>query len=406
MAKRSLDFGDARPPRQAQINPKKVVALGLVAIFAIVMLVLGGQFAENVDADRIMVVQSPVAGELTFHTDAGLKWQGFGKVTTYLKRSIYTFEAPVQFNDGGKGVIFGSVQYDMPLDVQNLTELHTRFGSQAAIQDQVMRVITNKVIYMTGPIMSSRESYAEKRNYLINYAQDQIDNGVYQTRQGQTTVTDELSGQEKTVSVAEIVRDEAGNPLRQEDSIVGEFGIRAFNFAIERIDYDDRVEAQIQEQQQINMDVQTSIADALKAQQAAITAEQQGKANAETAKWEKEVEKARQVTEAGMRLEVAQLDRKAAEETKKKEILLGEGTAKRRQLEMAADGALDKKLAAYVETQKYWADAIAKYEGNWVPEVQMGSDNGKGMNGAQALMEFLTVKAAKDLQLDMRTKKN
>jgi len=402
--KKQLDFGDPRPMRQSQISPKKLIAVGLVALLAIVGMLLGGQFVENVDADQIMVVQS-LRGHLTFHTTAGIKGQWFGKVTKYLKRSIYAFESPVQFNDGGKGIIFGSVQYDMPLDVGNLRELHTRFGSQEAIQHQVMQVVTNKVIYMTGPVMSSRESYAEKRNYLINYAQDQIDNGVYQTRQGQQKVMDELSGQEKTVSVAEIVRDENGTPLRQEPSIVGEFGIRAFNFAIERIDYDDVVEAQIAKQQKINMDVQTSIADALKAQQSAITAEQQGKANAQTAKWEKEVEKAMQVTEAQMRLEVAQLDRQAAEETKKKEILLGEGTAKRRQLEMAADGALDKKLAAYVETQKNWADAIAKYEGAWVPQVQMGGENGQGMNGAQALMEFLTVKAAKDLSMDLKANK-
>jgi hypothetical protein len=373
---------------------------------AIVVLGLGKQFVENVDADQIMVVQSPVSGELTFHTNAGLKWQGFGKVTKYLKRSIYEFEAPVQFNDGGKGIIHGSVQYDMPLDIQNLTELHTRFGSRQAIQSQVIQVVTNKVIYMTGPVMSSRESYAEKRNYLINYVQDQIDHGVYQTSQVQEQVLDELSNTQKTITVAAIVRGEDGQPLRQEGSVVGEFGIRAFNFAIERIAYDDTVEDQIQKQQTIAMDVQTSIADALKAQQRAITVEQQGMADAAQAKWEKEVEKAKRVTEAQMRKEVAVLDREAAEEKKREQILLGEGTAKRRQLEMAADGALDKKLAAWIESQKVWAAAVSEYKGNWVPQIQMGQGNSKGgSNGAQDLVDMLTAKTAKELALEMEVKK-
>ena len=386
------------------MSPRKVIALGLIAIIGIVVLALSGQIAENVDADEIMVVQSPVAGDLTWYTTAGLKYQGFGKVTTYPKRSIYTFEAPAQFNDGGKGTIHGSIQYDLPLDIENLNELHTRFGSPQAIQAQVMEVVTNKVIYMTGPTMSSRESYAEKRNYLINYVQDQIDNGIYQTRQAQATVMDELSQTEKTITVAEIVRDESGLPARQEASVVGEFGIRAFNFAIERIDYDDIVEAQISKQQEIAMDVQTSIADALKAQQLAITVEQQGKAKAAEAKWEKEVEKAKLVTEAQMRLEVAQLDRQAAAETKAQQVLLGQGEAERKRLVMSADGALAQKLATYEKVQARWAEAVEKYSGNWVPQVSMGGEGGNTGTGAQDLVNLLTIKTARELGLDLEVK--
>ncbi len=359
--------------------------------------------AENMNADEIMVVQDPIDGELHWYTTAGVKYQGFGYTTTYKRRDFYKFEAPAQFNDGGKGTIHGSLQYDMPLDTANLTELHTRFGTPEAIKAQIIQTVTNKVIYMTGPTMSSRESYAEKRNYLINYVQDQIDNGIYQTRQAQVDVIDQLTGQKKVATVAEIVNGADGRPARQEQSVVGEFGIRAFNFAIEQIDYDETVEQQIKDQQKIAMDVQTSIADALKAQQQTITVEQQGKAEAAKAKWEQEVIKAKEVTAAEQRLQVAEFDRKAAEQTKQKEILLGEGESRRRELVMNADGALDKKLEAYIKATGLWADAVKGYGGAWVPQIVTGgSGQSTAGGGAQQMMDIVTTKMLRDLGLDMK----
>lgn len=388
------------------METRKALAVAVAVVLAFVVLALSGKMVESVDADEILVIQDPIDGELHWYTDSGLKGQWFGKKTKYPKRSIYEFEAPVQFNDGGKGTIHGSIQYDMPLDNQNLKELHTRFGSSEAIQKQVIETVTNKVIYMTGPVMSSRESYAEKRNFLINYVQDQIDNGVYQTRQVQREEIDQFTGNKKSVMAAEIIVGQDGRPLRQEESVVGEFGIRAFNFAIEQIDYDDVVEKQIADQQRIRMEVETSIADAVKAQQSAITVEQQGRAEAAKAKWEQEVIKAKEVTAAEQRLQVAELDRRAATETKAKEILLGEGEARRRELVMNADGALEKKLAAWIEGQRLWADAVKGYQGSWVPSVLMGGgQNGTPTSGAQDLVNLLTAKTAKELGLELTIKK-
>ena len=378
---------------------KRWAGLVLLLIVGLFTVALSGSMVENVDADEILVVQAPISGNLTWYISAGIKPQWWGKVTSYPKRAIYEFEAPVQFNDGGKGVIFGSIQYDMPLDVENLNELHTRFGSADAIQKQVMEVVTNKVIYMTGPVMSSRESYAEKRNYLINYIQDQIDLGVYQTRQAQAEAVDTFSGQKKIVNVAEIVVGADGRPMRQEQSVVGEFGIRAFNFAIEQIDYDDTVENQIKDQQKIAMDVQTSIADALKAQQAAITVEQQGRAQAAEAKWQQEVIKAKQVTEAESRLAVQILANQEAEQYRQATLKRAEADAGYRRQVMAADGALEQKLHAYVQVNAKYAEAIQNYKGNWVPGVMTGG--GGSVNGATSLIDLLSVKAARDLSLEL-----
>jgi hypothetical protein len=350
---------------------------GVIAIIALVCLIGIGKIVENVAADEICVIQYPT-GRLKFVTTPGPTIQAFGKVTSYPRRGIYKFEAPVQFNDGGKGVIHGSIQYDLPLDITNLKEIYTRFSSAEAIQQQVMEVVTNKVIYMTGPVMSSRESYAEKRNYLINYVQDQIDHGIYQTRRVTREEVDQFTGQKRLLNVAEIIIGEDGKPARQESSVVGEFGLRAFNFAIEQIDYDDVVEKQIADQQRITMEVQTSIADALKAQQAAITTEQQGRAEAAAAKWAQEVIKAKEVTAAQQRLEVAQLATKEAEQYKTAALLKAEGDAGYRRKMMEADNALQQRLDAAVKINQFYADAIKNFQGNLVPGVVMGGSSNSG----------------------------
>ena len=141
----------------------------------------------------------------------------------------------------------------------------------------------------------------------------------------------------------------------------------------------------------------------------------QGEADAAKAEWEQKTIMAKEVTRAeqekkvaetlaAQKLAVAELDAKAAEQFKKAETLRGEGEAARRKLVMEADGALEKKLEAYTTVNKYFADAIAKHEGAWVPSIVMGGSNGQAGIGAVDLISLLTAKAARDLQLDMAPK--
>ena len=367
-----------------------------VAIFLIIVL---KNFIEIVPAEKIMVVQGLISGKLTWFTSPGPKWQGCGKVTKYSRRDIYEFKIPVRFNDGGHGTIEGSVQYELPLDVEHLNQIQLKFGGQQAVESALIQTVTNKAVYMTGPLMSSKESYAERRNYLINYIEDQIENGVYKTISKEITAIDQMTGQEKTVTAVEIVQKD-GVPERQEKAILREFGIRTFNFSIVSLPYDEAVEKQIRAQQQMAMDVQTAMVEAKKAEQNAITVEKKGEAAAMQSKWEQEVIKAQKVTEAEQQKEVARLNKEAAEYTKQKLILEGEGEATKRRLVMAADGALSLKLEAWVRAQELYASAIQNYKGNWVPAVVMG-EQGKGSNGATDLINLLTAKTAKDVALDM-----
>jgi hypothetical protein len=357
-----------------------------------------------------VVVQYPW-GELKTHVEPGIYPRFFGTVRKYPLSSQFSFSAQpdqgaatdeslrLRFNDGGHATVSGVIRWEMPTDNEHLVALHRKFGSAKAIEQQLIRTTMESAAYTTGPLMSSTESSAEKRNLLLQYMQDQAKNGTYMTRTVAVKVPDQISGVDKTVNAAEIVM-EGGKPVREQDSAITRFGINLLPISINQIQYDKEIEKQIQNRQKAIQDVQIAQANALKAEQEAITAAKQGEALAAKAKWEQEVIKAQKVTEAQQKLEVAQLEAQAAEQYKRKQILEGEGEAQKKQLIMNADGALDKKLDAYVAIQKAYASAIENYKGNWVPSYVSGGGTQAGA-GAQQMIDLLSIKAAKDLGLDM-----
>jgi hypothetical protein len=376
-----------------------IAVSGVLLLFVLMFM---GKLFENLSADKVMCVQNPLTGTLTWHISPGVKWQGFGHLTKLTKLECYSFNIPVRFNDGGHGTIIGSVNYEVPLDNDHLTSLLVKYGSQQSIQKDLIEVVTNKCIYMTGPLMSSKESYAEKRTSLIFYIEDQIKSGVYKTTQEEVKTKDPITGVDKTITVAKIVTDKDGNPMRQEEAVLAVYGIRTSNFAVTQLPYDEAVEGQIKQQQGITMAVQTAMAKAKEAEQNAITVGKEGEAAAMKSKWEQEVLKAKAVVQAEQQLEVSILERKAAEQKKQRDILEGEGESTKRRLIMGADGALQIKINAWVEAQKIWADAVSKQK--WVPEIQMGTAGGTGSR-ASDMVDLLTVKTAKELGLEMHVPK-
>jgi len=394
--------------------------MGILAILAIVLVIAAwGSLFENLAADESMVIQDPVDGELHVYTTPGLKYQNLGTVTKYKRVFPYWFSnaddqgsaldqsIKIRFQDGSHATISGMFLLNMPLADEEIIKIHKAFGSQAALEQELIRTSIEKCVYMTGPLMSAKESYSEKRSYLLNLIEDQLENGVYRTTSQDRKTTDPMTNETRTLQVVEIISDpnSPGGKSRQEISPIHNFSIGTSNLTINDVSYDDRVELQIEEQQKAIMAVQTAIARAKESEQEAYTVEQKGKATAMQAKWEQETIKAQKVTEAEMRRDVSKLEKEAAEFTKQKEILLGQGEAQRKQLVMSADGALDKKLEAWVEVNKIYADAISKYQGNWVPQIVMAGKDGSGNiagGGAQQLIDMLSAKTAQDLSLSLK----
>lgn len=394
-------------------RPKRPILM-IISVIALILLFWGmNNFFIRVPADKMTVVQMPYTGDLKWCIEPGWYLQWWGTPTTYrISWQFWHSYHPAQggkedesigcmFNDGGKGRISGSVRVDMPKTEALLTGLHRRYGSQAAIEHDLIRPVFEKAVYMSGPLMSSRESYAEKKSLLITYIEDQAYKGVYQTTIRAGRVKDLISGVEKTAEVVEIVRDPKTNlPLRQEQSPLEEFGLRCYGYNINRVVYDDLVEAQIAQQQKSIQDVQTAIVQAKQAEQRTLTTIEEGKASAAKSKWEQETIKAKEVTAAEQRKAVAALDRDAAEFYKQKLILEGEGESGKRRMVMEADGALEIKGGIYERVMGRIAQEFGKQK--WVPEVMLGGGtNVSGGDQIASLMNLFSLQALNSLGLDL-----
>jgi hypothetical protein len=384
----------------------KGTMLGVALVFGSVIAI--PNLYENLDASEVMVIQS-VTGKLNVYTEPGPQWQGFGTVTTYPRQKQYVFAVEdgadtsikLQFNDGGTATLHGSVNWEMPVDNPSIIKIHKAFGSAEGVEKRAVVKMMDAATYLAGPLMSSIESAGERRSELVNVINDQAERGVYVTQVKTVTRKDDLSKEEKTVNVTEIQRTPEGKPKRQQGSILAEFNIKLQPISIKALDYDDVVKKQIVDRQKSTTAVQLAIAQALKAEQDAITAEKNGMATAAEAKWKQETIKAQQVTEAEQKRDVAKLSKEEAEFYKDQQILIGQGDAERKRLAMSANGALDQKLEAYKIVQGYWAKAFENYQGAMVPSVIMGGAGPQSSAGnAQALVELLTAKTAKDLALD------
>jgi hypothetical protein len=377
---------------------------------------------EYVGAGQICVMQYPT-GTLKVFVSPGYQFQWFGDVTKYKKSFQFWFssqdgqgadaekEIKCRFNEGGHADISGSARVDMPQDQESMLAIHTKFGSQSAVEHELLRTSIERAVYMSGPLMSSQESSAEKRPLLLTYIEDQAANGVYSTTVHDVKIDDPITGEKKTVSLVEIKMDDKGVPFRQETSPLQQFKVRLYGLSINDVKYDATVEKQIAQQQQAKMSVQIAIANAKRAEQDALTAVKEGEANAAKAKWLQEVEKATEVTKAEKEAAVAKINAerdvmvaelalKAAEQTKKKDIALGEGESTRMRLVMQANGALEPKLKTYEKVSEMYASALGNFKGSLVPTVMMGSAGTAAGNSAMSFIDLLTAKAAKDLSLD------
>ena len=399
--------------------------LGVVAL--LVVLISIPFCVANLDSGHVMVIQS-ITGDLKVYTEPGPEWQGFGTVTKYPRQAQYSFcsvidpktnqefkcenaTSPakrVRFSEGGHAILNGAVMWEMPLDKASIIKIHKQFGSEEAVEDRAVGKTLDSAVYFSGPMMSSTESSGARRGELINYINDQAIHGIYVT-EAKEVISKDPNGDKQTIVVTSVMKDKSGQPMRQQSSILDEFHINLQPISINELKYDGVVEAQIAERQKSTTQVQLAIATAIKAEQQAKTAEAEGRAEAAKAKWAQEVIKATVVTKAQQELDVATLAAKTAEQYKKQQILIGEGDAAKAKLVMQANGALEQKLAAYVDVNKAYADAIANASpGAWVPNVSMNSGtggNGGGGINAASLIELLNAKTAKDLGLDMSIKK-
>lgn len=381
----------------------KVTAI-ICGVFALIVLCMMGSIGEDVKNEQIVVNQYPFSGKMSYWTEPGFKWQWFGSTTEYYKTQQFWFGGkdvegnshgtPIKviFNDASVGYIYGSLRVVLPTDVEHLKLIQTAYNGMDRLMNDLVAQNVVKVIYASGPLMSAFESYAEKKNDMVAYITDQLTYGVYKTTVREEDTVDSFTGESKKVKVASLVADEnaPNGYVRSEKSPFTSYGVIIDQVSITEITYDDKVNQQIQTQQQANMSIQTKKAEALAAQQDAIKAEAEGKAAAAKAKWEQEKVKATEVTKAEQEREVARLAAEKAEFDKKRIVAEGQAEAEANRLKVAAGLTPQERAEWEYKTKVGVAEALSQTK--W-PTIVMGGNQGGGSNA----MDVIALKQMTDL---------
>ena len=369
-----------------------------------VSIALGGSIVETNKAGYMQIKQAAITGELTCIMEPGMYGQFFGDIHTYSEAETFYFTAdtetgerrnqslPSRFNDGAKASVSGSLRVILPQDCDKLLNLHRKFHSMEGVMDKLVLPAVRKALFNTGPHMSAGESYAERRGEFAMLAEDQLKFGVIMVDKHEETQMDPITDEPKKVwvlfkrSCTEPTSPSCIGGFIRDHSAFSQFGVDITNFVIDGIEYPDAVLEQIEAQRKARMNIITQQAEAKEADARAAKAEAEARAQIAETRAAEEVKKTQIVVAA----EAAELEKKA-------NIARGEGEAARRRAVMQADGALERKLAAFVEAQKAWAQA---YSQRPVPSMIMGGDTNTD-GGAVEFSQAMQLLVAKELGLDL-----
>jgi hypothetical protein len=391
-----------------QITKGHITGISILVLIVFFLFTIGA-WVEECDKSMIYVNQRAITGKYEVWTDGGLQWQLWGNVHEYAKTNQVEFTgveknedgyvaaganpgAALTFNDKGRGFIIGSLRVILPTDFAHMAKIQQEFGSEEALINTLIKPTLYKVVTSCGPLMSSLESVSETRTDLIQYITDQLNNGVYKTKINKIKQINELTGDTETIAKAEILVDTNGNYMRQEGTgkkIRGkngdweidlcpfqQYGVTCNLVSITDIKYDKATQQQIDAQKAANLAVITSKTKSLEAIQKTVLVTEQGKQDAEKAKWEQEKIKAKEVTKAQQEYEVAKLEAMKAEEVARKVRAEGEAKAAANRALVSAgltplDAATLKK-----ETMIGIAHELAQSSIEWVPKIIVNGGNG------------------------------
>ncbi len=411
------------------INKKKVISIIALSLAVLLVLISLGSIVETNQAGYVKILQVPVTGSLKVYNTPGMFFQTFGSVSEYklsgtyrfgqneednsdVERSLVSTPVQVQFSDAGIAGVAGTARFDLPASDEAVLLIHKKFRSYEHLAENLIKPTINEALILTASLMTAEESYSGRRAEFAQLAQDQVLNGVYLTEWRSVDKVDPVTGEKVTHRVVQVKRDKDGKPVRKPNPLQ-DYGISISQLVLDRtFEYEEGVLEQIKTQRDAMMKTVTARAEAQKAEQDAITIEAKGKASVMQAKYTAEVEKESAVVSAQRekevaelaaqrQLEVAKLEKEAAEQTKQKDILLGQGEAERKRLVLAADGALAQKLAAYERVQATWAKAFAERK---VPTMVMGAGESGTDSDVKDFMSLMTAKAAKDMSLSLETR--
>ena len=261
-------------------------------------------------------------------------------------------------------------------------------------------------------LMDSEQHYSGGRAQLSQFFQDQLEDGLYLLDVTERVARDTFTNEVKRFYESNIRVDKDGLKVRKESDLK-QFGINIASATIENVDYESQVDEKLKKKIEASTREAVSKQNLVTAQQEAMTAEAEGRRKLVEIEYEEMQKQTQAVVKAETQVKLATKDKEkqlialdGARLEAQKIKALADAEAYSKQRVMAADGALEKKLATYKEVQGMWANAFMNYKGDLVPKFQTAPANGKGGgNAGLDFMQIMGAKAAMDLNLDMTVKK-
>jgi regulator of protease activity HflC (stomatin/prohibitin superfamily) len=386
---------------------------GLFAIWALFNIIGFNKAGESV------VVQYP-SGTLKAIMKAGPYGKWWGDVKVYRNFATVGFgikhkdnvaisaEFPavtVPFADNTIGQVPCILRISLPANAAGMLKIRNEYagGYDHFIANGVVPVASN-AIKLSANLRTSQEAITTLAVFQRD-VEDQLMLGIYETKTVEKWVR-KSTGDSERVKMTEIVIDEKTNQPVRRTTVLEELGCSVTQCQIDVPQFDESVQNMLKQRRDQSIQTEISKQAAIRADQDKITAERQGQAAVMKVKYQKEQEKQAAVTDAEKEKAVAELNKQAAEFTKQKLILEGEGEAEKRRLIMSADGALKVKVDAIIDINKIWAAAYQACPNRPTPDIIMGG-SGPSANGGNAALNFMDIQNARALQalnLDMSTK--
>ncbi len=374
----------------------------LVAVIGVLFLIFASKLFVTNDQGYYQVKQAFITGKMSVRMAPGTYGQNFGTITTYKANATVGFGSqegdisanldsiPVVFNEGSYAKIAGLIRVQLPnteLEIQNLLKEFAG-GYDHFIEAGIVPIVENAV-KLGANLRSAQDAYTTLALFQQS-VQDQLENGVYVTHSERKEILN-ATGDTEVRQVTMITMGRDSLPLRQPNRLQ-ELGCRITSWVIDVPGFDATVVAMIATRKDEAMKTELAKQAALRAQQDAITAEEQGKADVAKEKYVKEVELVAATTKAREKFEVAEFKAKEAAQDKIAKILAAEAV---KQELLIADG-LSAKAKYQIDANVKRDIGVAEHMSKWVgPQIVMAG--GSGGNTASGIENALMIKMMSEM---------
>ena len=374
---------------ESGFNPKKVGVLAAALVAVVMVLTLSGQVVETNNSGYYQVKQGAMDGALSVRATPGMYFQNFGTITTYKISDEFYFSkhatdgdeasepVKVQFNDGGKAFISGTIKFRLSLVEKDALRLHEDFRSYQAVKSGLIRQIVTEAVQQTANLMKAEESYSTRRSEFAALAEEMVKQGIFETVPNVQKWKD-ADGNEFIETSVHLKMGPNNKPLVRKLSTLPRYNIEILQFVIKDIDFDETIDSLISKKKEAEQQKVVARANAERAKQDAITAREQGEAKIAVAKAEEEVKKIQAVVEAQKEYEVSKLSRQKAEQDAQSRILQGEAEAKVARQKVAAGLTPLERATIERDTAIGVADKLSQIQ---LPTTFIAGSGGKNGGG-------------------------